>query len=157
MKGALVRERKDADLWILIWEELHRFHQEGTLDEVEHVRGHRTKKEMQVMSLFEKFIIEGNEKADEPGREESCLHGGDMAQVSAITIQQERGRRFMQPCNVQLASTVWWKDCEEHEPWPEVKWTFVNQEEEAEVCDSKQVSVYEMWEEKAKHEDTREM
>ena len=27
---------KDADLWILIWEELHRVHQEGILVEVEH-------------------------------------------------------------------------------------------------------------------------
>ena len=27
---------KDADLWILIWEELHRVHQEGIVVEVEH-------------------------------------------------------------------------------------------------------------------------
>ena len=57
---------KDADLWILIWEELHRVHQEGILVEVEHVKEHRSKKEMQQMSLFERFIAaEGNEKADE--------------------------------------------------------------------------------------------
>ena len=57
---------KDADLWILIWEELHRVHQEGILVEVEHVSAHRTKKEMQQMSLYEQFIAEGNEKADDP-------------------------------------------------------------------------------------------
>ena len=42
----------DASLWILIWEELHRVHQEGLLVEVEHVKRHRSKKEMQQMSLF---------------------------------------------------------------------------------------------------------
>ena len=45
---------KDADLLIMIWEELHRVHQEDILVEVEHVRAHRSKKEMQNMSLFRK-------------------------------------------------------------------------------------------------------
>ena len=47
---------KDADLWILIWEELHRIHQEGILVdvEVEHVKAHRSTKGMQKMSFFEK-------------------------------------------------------------------------------------------------------
>ena len=45
---------KDADVWIMIWEELHRVHQEGVLVEVEHVKAHRSKKEMQHMSLFRK-------------------------------------------------------------------------------------------------------
>ena len=51
---------KDADLWIR--EELHRVHQEGTPVEVEHVKADRSKQEMQQLSLFEKFITEGNEK-----------------------------------------------------------------------------------------------
>ena len=33
--------------------------------EVEHVKAHRTKKEKKDMSHFEKFVTEGNEKADE--------------------------------------------------------------------------------------------
>ena len=45
---------KDADLWILTWEELHRIHQEGILVEVEHVKAHRSTKGMQKMSFFEK-------------------------------------------------------------------------------------------------------
>ena len=49
----------------LDWEELYRFHQEGILVEVEHVKAHCTKKEMQQMSLFERVISIGNEKADE--------------------------------------------------------------------------------------------
>ena len=55
---------KDADLWILMWEEFRRVHQEGTLVVVEHAIAHRSKKEIQQTSLLEKFIIEGNEKAD---------------------------------------------------------------------------------------------
>ena len=34
---------KDADSWILIWEELHRAHQEGMLVEVEHAKAHRSR------------------------------------------------------------------------------------------------------------------
>ena len=37
-------EAKDADLWILIREELHRVHQEGVLSGVKHVKAHRSKK-----------------------------------------------------------------------------------------------------------------
>ena len=75
---------QDADLWILIWGDLHRV-------EVEHVKAHRSKKDMQQMSLFEKFITEGNEKADELlAKEGARLDGGEKAQVTAITIQQER-------------------------------------------------------------------
>ena len=32
---------------------------------MEHVKAHRTKKEKQEMSHLEKFVTEGNEKADE--------------------------------------------------------------------------------------------
>ena len=55
----------DADLWIEIWEELHNIAAGDTLVEVEHVKAHRTKKEKKEMSHFEKFVTEGNEKADE--------------------------------------------------------------------------------------------
>ena len=43
---------KDADLWIMVWEELHRVHQEGLLVEFEDVKAHRSKMELQQMSLF---------------------------------------------------------------------------------------------------------
>ena len=33
--------------------------------EVEHLKAHRTKKDKREMSNFEKFVPEGNEKADE--------------------------------------------------------------------------------------------
>ena len=73
------------DLWIWIWEEVHRVHQEGILVEVEHVKAHRTKKKKQEMLLFEKFITEGNEKADEFEKYVAMMDEGEMAQVRAST------------------------------------------------------------------------
>ena len=67
--------REVGDLWILIWEELHRVHQEGTLVEVEHVTAHRYEKEIQQMSLFERFTTEGKDNADDPAKEEAMLDG----------------------------------------------------------------------------------
>ena len=58
--------------------------------EVEHVKAHRTKKEKKEMSRFEKFVTEGNEKADEPARAGAMLDEGFMAEVRAKTVQQER-------------------------------------------------------------------
>ena len=58
--------------------------------EGEHVKVHRSNKEMQDMSLFQKFITEGHERADEQAQEGAWLDGGDMTQVRAITIQHER-------------------------------------------------------------------
>ena len=57
----------------LVWEELHRVHQEHKLVEVEHVKAHRTEKERQRVSLLEKFITEGNEKADELAKQGARL------------------------------------------------------------------------------------
>ena len=55
----------DADLWIKIWEESHELVKRGILVEVAHVKAHRTKKEEEKMTQFERFVTEGNEKADE--------------------------------------------------------------------------------------------
>ena len=38
--------------------------------EVEHVKAHRTKKEKGTMTQFERFVAEGNEKADELAKQE---------------------------------------------------------------------------------------
>ena len=80
----------DADLWIWIWEEVRRIHQEGVLLEVEHVKAHRSKKEVQEMKLFEGFVTEGNERADEFEKDGAMLDGGEMAQKRASTVQQGR-------------------------------------------------------------------
>ena len=50
---------------------------------VEHVKAHRSKKEIQQMSHFENFVTEGNEKADEPVKEGAMLDGGGMAEIRA--------------------------------------------------------------------------
>ena len=55
--------------------------------EVEHVAAHRTKKEKKV----EKFVIEGNEMADELAKEGALLDEGFMTEARAETMQQERG------------------------------------------------------------------
>ena len=49
--------------------------------EVEHVKAHRTKKDKKEMSHFEKFVIEGNEKADALAKAGAMLDEGFMAEV----------------------------------------------------------------------------
>ena len=72
------------------WEELHYLRSNEILIEVEHVKAHRTEKERQRMSLVEKFITEGNEKADELAKQGAMVDEGFMAQARASKIQQER-------------------------------------------------------------------
>ena len=79
----------DADLKYLIWEELHYLAERGILVEVEHVKAHHTKKEQKEMSHFEKFVTEGNEKADELEKEGALLDEGFMAEARATTMKQE--------------------------------------------------------------------
>ena len=124
---------KDADLWILIWEELHRVHQEGILVEVEHVEAHSSQKEKQKMTLLEKFITEGNGKADEPAKEGANLDGRDVAQVRAITIQQEREVYAALPYAASFHCLVEeWHDCEALKPKPKEKCILVDKELDAE-------------------------
>ena len=124
---------KDADLWILISEDFHRVHQEGVWVEVEHVKAHRSNQEMQEMSLFQKFITEGHEKADELAQEGAWLDGGDMAQVRAITIQHERDEvcAALQYADSFHCLVEEGKDCEELRPKPKEKLVFGNKRGEA--------------------------
>ena len=55
----------DADLWIQMWEELYLLRSKDILVEVEHFEAHRRKTDKKEMSRFEKFVTDGNEKADE--------------------------------------------------------------------------------------------
>ena len=57
---------------------------------MEHVKAHRTKKDKQEMSRFEKFLTEGNEKADELAKAGAMLDEDFMAETRAKTVQQER-------------------------------------------------------------------
>ena len=57
--------------------------------EVEHVKAHRAKKEKENMSQFEKFVTEGNEKADDLAKA-GAMDEGFMEEAGAKTMQQER-------------------------------------------------------------------
>ena len=104
----------DADLW-KNWEELYFLVSKNILAEVEHVKAHRTQKDKKEMSHFERFVADGNEKADELAKAGAMLDEGFMADARAKTVQQELERK-MQLCSMQPVFTVWWaewKDCEE--------------------------------------------
>ena len=58
--------------------------------EVKHVKAHRTKKEEENMLQFEKFVTDGNEKADDLAKAGAMLDEGFMAEARAKTMQQER-------------------------------------------------------------------
>ena len=88
--------------------------------EVEHVKAHRTKKEKEKMTHLERFVTEGNEKADELAKAGAMLDEGLMAEAKAETMKQER-----KEVNVALqyaAGFHWlvekWTDCEELKPKP---------------------------------------
>ena len=50
---------------------------------MEHVKAHRTKKEKTHMSQFERFVTEGDEKADELAKAGAMLDEGFMAEARA--------------------------------------------------------------------------
>ena len=66
---------KDADWWIALWERLEKLRSQEVLIEVEHDTAHRNELEKQQMSLFEKFITESNEIADESVKAGAMLDG----------------------------------------------------------------------------------
>ena len=80
----------DAHLWIKFWEELHELVKRGILVEVAHVKAHRTKKEKEKMTQFERFVTEGTDKADELAKAGAMLDEGLMAEVRADTVRQGR-------------------------------------------------------------------
>ena len=87
------KKQKDAALLRLIWEEVRIVRQEGTRLEVRHVKAHRSKKEKQEMSLFERFVTEVNERAEEPA-DGAMSDGGERVQMRASIVQREKAMRF---------------------------------------------------------------
>ena len=108
----------DADLWKKIWEELHSFAARDIAVEVEHVKTHHTKKENKDMSHFEKFVTEGNEKADDLAKEGAMMDEGFMVVVRAETMQQEREEIHAALQNAASFHCLVqeWKDCEGLKP-----------------------------------------
>ena len=75
--------------------------------EVEHVKAHHTEKGQERDVAFEKFMTDGNEKADEFAEAGAMWDKGFMAQARAKTVQQERREVYAALC-MQPAFTGWW-------------------------------------------------
>ena len=79
------------------------------------------------MSQFEKFVADGNEKADELAKAGAMLDEGFMPETRAKTVQQEWEVVY---AALQYAGSFHCvveecKDCEELKPKPKEKWIFV--------------------------------
>ena len=84
------------------------------------------------MSHIEKFVTDGNEKADELAKAGAMLDEGFMAETRAKTVQHEREEVY---AAMQYAASFHclvekWKDCEELKPEPKEKWIFVDTKSE---------------------------
>ena len=96
--------------------------------EVEHVKAHRTEKDKTYTSQFQKFVADGNEKADELAKAGAMLDEGFVAEAMAKTVQQEREEvcAALQNAASFHGLVEEWNDCEELKPKPKEKWIFVN-------------------------------
>ena len=101
-------EAGDADLWNKIWEVLHLLISKEVLVEVEHVKAHSTKKDKKEMSHIERFVTDGNEKADELADAGAMLDEGFMAEARAETVQQER-EEVCAALQCAASFHCWWK------------------------------------------------
>ena len=84
------------------------------------------RKKKEKMAKIERFVTEGNEKADELAKAGARLDEGFMAEMRAVTMKQEREEVY---AALQYAARVHflveeWKDCEELKPKPKEKWIF---------------------------------
>ena len=97
--------------------------------EVEHVKAHLTKKDKKEMSHFEKFVTDGNEKADELAKAGAMLDERFMAEEERQRQSSRSVKMCMHPCSTQPAFTVWWKNgktVEELKLKPKEKLIFVD-------------------------------
>ena len=113
-------------------EESHDLTERGISVDLEHVKAHRTKKEKNDRSHFEKFVTEGNEKADELAKEGALLDEGVMAEARAKLCNRKREELY---AALQYAASFHclveqWKDCEELKPKPKEKWIFFDKKSE---------------------------
>ena len=100
--------------------------------EVAHVKAHRAKKGKEKMAKIERFVTDGNQKADELAKAGAVMDEGFMAEARAEATKQEREEVYVAlqyvanfHCLVEE-----WKDCEELRPKPKEKWSFVDKRRE---------------------------
>ena len=105
---------------------------EGHLGRSGTCKGALHKKETKDVSNFDKFVTEGNEKADELAKEGALLHEGFWAEARANTLQQERKdeNAALQHAASFHCFVEQWKDCEELNLKPKEKWIFVDRKRE---------------------------
>ena len=158
-KECLKPRAGDAHLWIKNWEELHELVNTGISVDVAHVKAHRTKKEKEKMRKIERFVTEGNEKANESAKEGAMLDEGLMAEVRAATMMQEREEVYVA---LQYAASFHCLVEGKKEAKAERKVGVLSTREgvrmkpRTERCaGSKQVSMYEMRKRKQIHENVR--
>ena len=68
----ILAKAKDADLWILKWEEVHRIHREMVLPYVDRVNAP---------------VMEGDDRTSDFAKDGAMLDGGEMAQIGTSTVQ----------------------------------------------------------------------
>ena len=85
------------------------------------------------MTLFETFVTEGNESADELVNDGAMLDGGEMAKIRASTVQQNREEVYgaLQHAASFHCLVEEWNDCEALKPEPKEKRIFVDKKMEA--------------------------
>ena len=103
------------------------WHKGAFLVEVEHV-GTPHEESFKQMSHFEKFITEGNEKADELARGGALLDKEFMKEARAETIAAGKrgGVAALQHAASFHCFVEKWKGCEELKPKPKEKLIFVD-------------------------------
>ena len=92
----------------LIGEEVRRMHRQETLLEVEHFKAHRSKTEKQELSLFERSVTEGNERADESAKDGHCVMEEKWRRSEPAQFSRKE-RRSIRLFSVQLNFIVWWR------------------------------------------------
>ena len=91
-----------------ILEELHGKAQRGILVDVEHGKAHRTNKEKTNTSQSEKFVTEGNEKADELAKagSDQCWMK-DFWQKQKQKLCSKKEKICVRHCSMRAASIAW--------------------------------------------------
>ena len=77
--------------------------------EVEHFKAHRAKKDKQGMSLFECFVAEGNERAEERVKKEQYWME-ELWRKSGPAQSSRKERRSTRRCSTQPAFIVRWRN-----------------------------------------------
>ena len=93
-----LQERKTPTLWVLIWEEVTRSHQDGILPEAEPVKAHRPEKKNQELP-------KGRMGWQEV---EQCWMVGEVAQMRTSTVQQRREGGFRRCSKDKKRSDILW-------------------------------------------------